>query len=176
MRIEGGERLERLALDLRAVGRGDLRKELNKELRGVANPIRDDLRSAIQSVNVKGVRGGGSKQRLAFESASGPKRAKARGLRASIARSVETKVTLSGRRTGVRIRVNPMKLPPDQRALPRLIDRGEWRHPVFGNREVWAAQKGSPWFYVTIRPHADLARKKVEAVMGEIRRRLEESI
>jgi hypothetical protein len=38
-----------------------------------------------------------------------------------------------------------------------------WRHPVFGNREVWVAQKARPYLYPALKDKADL----VEAAIAE---------
>lgn len=76
------------------------------------------------------------------------RRMQARGVREAIAAGVRLSNRKSGRFAGVTIRSSGSKLPPDQKTLPRAFNRGKWRHPVFGNRNVWVDQIVTPvkWF------------------------------
>jgi len=40
----------------------------------------------------------------------------------------------------VRVMVNRAALPEGKGRLPVLMNRGAWRHPVFGDRENWQPQ------------------------------------
>lgn len=72
-------------------------------------------------------------------------KAKHTGLRGRIAAGVG--ITVQSR--GVRITTS---MPAGQEELPRGEDNGlrGWRHPVFGNRDVWVSQHGGSWFKNTI--------------------------
>lgn len=76
------------------------------------------------------------------------RRMQARGVRDAIAAGVRLSNRKSGRFAGVTIRSSGSKLPPDQKTLPRAMNRGKWRHPVFGNRNNWVEQVVTPvkWF------------------------------
>ena len=91
------------------------------------------------------------------------RRASKTSLRAAVAKGIQIDQRTSGRRAGVTVRTRTSLLPADQKALPRLLNRGSWRHPVFGNREVWVEQQ-SPvkgWWNDTMATH----RPKVEAAV-----------
>jgi len=84
------------------------------------------------------------------------------GLRARIAAGVG--VTTQSK--GVRITTS---MPPGQEELPRGEDNGlrGWRHPVFGNRDVWVQQRGGSWFKNTIADDRPRFEKSLGAVLDE---------
>lgn len=154
--------LVRASRALKAAGRGDLRKLMNKEIRAQTKPVVADLRRAVQSIDsrVKSDGAGAQARRLHRKG-----RGRAHGLRASIARAIQVKIRISGFRTGVSIRVDGTKLPASQRTLPKKLDspRG-WRHPVFGG-PAWVQQYGKPWWRPTIEPSIPRVRNGIhEAV------------
>jgi hypothetical protein len=59
-----------------------------------------------------------------------------------------TRVTVSfGKRSaGTRIVTSASKLPPEHQGLLNVYNKTTFRHPVFGNENVWADQKGRPYF------------------------------
>lgn len=165
-----------LAKDLRKAGKTDLRKKLRKQIADAGRPVLDDVKAAVREVPVTS-RGGGSAQRLKYNvGRATTARAKASagrrvaGLRATIARATKLQVTARG----VRFVVQSSQLPEDQRTLPRHLDseRG-WRHPVFGDRDVWVTQKGRPYFAVTIKKQAPAFRRAIVTAMEQIRQELE---
>jgi hypothetical protein len=135
-------------------------KELRKEMTGAITKIAKDGILPDVKASVKGgrsgARGGGYKARGQFamekSTAKNRERAAAKaaagaGLRDTIARGVEVSNRASGPRAGVRIIHRTSALPPDQKSLPRHMNRGRWRHPVFGDREAWVTQTFTPgWF------------------------------
>jgi hypothetical protein len=90
------------------------------------------------------------------------------GLRESIARAVSGGISTSSARTGVSVtwKAAAAKMPNKQRNLPKGFNSAKgWRHPVFGNREVWVAQKGAPFFDAVINKHREeLGQKIVEGM------------
>lgn len=180
--VVGTEELTSLARRLRETGQRDLQRELNKQIRKATGPIVSDLRSAVKAIPIKGSRGRGSRSRANYDlermsklnEKNALKAANRAGLRETIARAIRSDLKLSGNSPGVKISVKTAMLPPDQRSLPRLLDSPNgWRHPIFGNRNNWADQKGQPWWMVTIRPHAENAR---EAILNSARQIVERAV
>lgn len=100
------------------------------------------------------------------------------GLRDSIAGAVSGSISTGNKTTGVSVtwRVRASKMPNSQRRLPRDFNREKgWRHPVFGNRENWVAQRGTPFFDPVIKRHqsdledraVDGLQKAAEAILHE---------
>lgn len=81
------------------------------------------------------------------------------GLRGRIAAGVGMKTTVKG----VRITTS---MPHGQEELPRGEDNGMrgWRHPVYGNRDVWVQQRGASWFKSTISDD----RPRFERALGDV--------
>lgn len=86
------------------------------------------------------------------------------GLRETIARSINVDNRTRGRSAGVRVQTRNSNLPPDQRALPRLMNRGRWRHPVFGNRDNWVQQESGNrgWWKDTMFQHRPRVKAAVQ--------------
>lgn len=150
-RVTGADQLGALARRIRAegdAGKG-LRRELLRELRAAAVPARDAAREAI----------------LAWET----KPPDDRGLRREIARNIRVRVRLSGKRIGVRVSVGKV----DGTNLPRRINKGVWRHPVFGNPDVWVTQAGDRgWFDRTERQQTPAVRRRLSRAMQRVSRRI----
>lgn len=161
VQVKGAEDFARVSRDLRKAGRGDLRKQMNKQIRAEARPTVAALKSAVLSVETE------------VPGAKRPARgARSTNLRVRIARAIQVKLTTSGWRSGVRIRVDGTKL-GEQRALPKALDspRG-WKHPVFGDRNVWVAQRGEPWWGVTIEPRVPGMRRRMQDVIERVARQI----
>ena len=92
----------------------------------------------------------------------------ASSLRATVAKGVQINNRSSGPRAGVRVIQRSSLMPADQRSLPRMMNAGKWRHPVFGNRNVWVEQTFTPgWFSKPIQKHRPEIREAIEAEMAE---------
>jgi hypothetical protein len=163
-----------------------VRKHMNKEIRELTKPIIADMKSEIMGWESAAVGGGGRAGRARTHAErsknfkSGQKTAQNRlgkggfGLRSTIASSIQTKITLSGSRSGVRIRVDPAKLGGAARKLPANIDKGSWRHPVYGNRSTWVQQTGSKgWFSDTGIKHYPKIRHGIAKAMQSAIRELD---
>lgn len=165
-----------LAKKLRGAARKDLRAKLRKQITQAGRPVVDEVRAAVRNLPVTS-RGGGAKQRRAFNvERATTSRAKASagrrgsGLRDVIAKATKLQITAKG----VRFVVASAQLPPDQRSLPRHLDSEKgWRHPVFGDRNVWVHQQGRPYFGATIKKRAPVFRKAILAAIDETNRELE---
>lgn len=90
------------------------------------------------------------------------------GLRETIARAVAGSISTGSARTGVSVtwKVAAAKMPNKQRRLPKAFNSAKgWRHPVFGDRENWVTQHGTPYFDSTIKRHREeLGGKIVEGM------------
>ena len=166
--------LNRYQRNLVREAKGGARKKFNTAIREATAPVKAELQAAILADPIRGdgnhtgkSYGGGTKQRRQYRA-----RARVHGLRATIAQAVQVKITYSGPRSGVRFRVMSERLPPDQQTLPRRIDKGRWRHPVFadGPRESWgwAGMVSRPWWYVTIDPRKKELLRALENAIGKV--------
>ncbi|MGH8575346.1 MAG: hypothetical protein ACREXJ_00170 [Gammaproteobacteria bacterium] len=175
--VDGAQKYRELSKRLKAAGpegKG-LRRELNKAIRQAGRPAVADAKAAVLALSVQGTRGSGRRQRADFASARAATEAgklaiyRRSGLRGAVAGATRVRTTS----VGVKIVVDGKKLPPDQRTLPRHLDRAKgWRHPVFGNRDVWVGQRGGPWFFATLRRHAPAFRRAIVTAMNDIERRI----
>jgi len=182
--IKGTRDFRVVAARLRAAGDGRLRREMARRMRTAAQPAVTAAQREVLGLSNQASRGGGGQARAAHTLSRARRvteRTKARayagrGLRATVARATRVQVALGGRSAGVRIRTQTRHLPPDQRRLPRHLDRGQWRHPVFGNRDAWVTQTASPpgWFTTTMRRHGPRIRARageaVDAIAQQIAR------
>jgi len=62
--------------------------------------------------------------------------------------AVQVKPSFSAKGTGVSIVVNPGRA-PEGAPLENKGRSGTFRHPVYGNRDVWVSQPARPFFYST---------------------------
>ncbi len=69
------------------------------------------------------------------------------GLRESVARGMRITATDRKGEMSVTVRTSASRMPADQRSLPRLINYGRWRHPVFPKRGT--DRKQWSWVYQT---------------------------
>jgi hypothetical protein len=162
--VDAGD-LRRLMRDLREVEDGkELSKELRTGLRGVLNPLRDQVKAAYRSA--PGYQGKRSRSR-----------AKQPDLRVLLVKATKTEVRTTGRLAGARLRVDGRKMPSGLRSLPSMWEgppQGKrWRHPVFGDRGVWVAQDGRSTFYRIADGHEDDARRAITQVVDGVRAKLE---
>lgn len=136
--VTGLDGLLAMSKGLKNAGERGLRNELNKRIRQAAKPLSQQTKQAAASQLPQ--RGG-----LARQVASTPQRIK----------------VATGKNPGVYIIVS-------KRAGARATNRGEIRHPVFGNRDRWVTQKVTGgWFDKTIEAHVVEIRSAVQdAVQG----------
>lgn len=148
--------------DLKAVAKAlkqhedgkEIRKNLGRELRAVARPLVPKVRQAW----------------LSAPSTQGPGRG-APDLRQLLAKATGVQVRFTGREAGVRIRTDGRKMPSGMRALPGYVEgirRRPWRHPVFGNRDVWVQQPAWPRFFEAVRPDEAAAREACEQAVARV--------
>ena len=114
-----------------------MRRQMMKAMRGVAEKIKAEQQDTVVSLPAHG--------------------GKSTGLRQAAALSLAITVRGTGKRTGVEIRSRKAVMPDGKGKLPRYMDRGSWRHPVYGGK-TWVTQSTPPgWFLGTgakMRPEA----------------------
>lgn len=152
--IEGAERFKRLSRDLKAAGRGDLKKRLRREIRDAGKPVVRDVARAALASGFTSTRGGTARPDTSTN------------LRSRVAKATQLSVT----QRGIRIKVNERKLGPYGASMPRYLDGTlrnyrRLRHPVFGNRDVWVAQSGTGFFFETINRHSADFRRAIFGAM-----------
>lgn len=150
--LRGGKDLRRISKELRRVGDGkEIKKRFSKELRVVAKPLVPVVRRSIRDIP----------STRAYSAA---------GLRGRLSRATKLEVKTSGRSAGVAIRVSGRKMPEGQGRLPAYVEgtRKRWRHPVFGNREVYAQQPAQPYFFKAVRVAGPRSRAAISKVIDGI--------
>jgi len=158
---DGEKDFRALAANLRRAGNGQLQLALRRNLRAAAQPVLGELRTAVQAVTVSSSRGGTAHPDYS------------RQLRSRIAKALRISVAYRGVRFNVQGQA--MGDPKYGAVLAKYMDSTlpgyqKWRHPVFGNTEVWEEQRGQPWFFVTIMENAATFEAAcVEAVNEVIR-------
>lgn len=138
MRVSNTGDLRRLARRLRAAGDGGLQRDLTGEIRRTGRPVLGQVKSSVRGLDVGSERGGVAPPDTSTN------------LRSRLARATD----LRPQGTGVRYEVHGQQVGPYGHRLAKLSDTElapRWRHPVFGNRQVWRTNRGRPWFFVTIR-------------------------
>lgn len=142
--------MRRIARELRRMDDKELKKRFRRELRKAAAPLVPKVRASIRSIP--------SKQAYSPD-----------GLRGTLARATRLEVKTTGREAGVAIRVDGRKMPAHMKSLPSMVEgKKRWRHPVFGNREVWVDQAKQPYFYNVVRVAGPASRRAVNKVLDGI--------
>jgi hypothetical protein len=139
--IRGAEQFLKLSKALKHAGRTELRKELTNGMRRAAKPL---IEASRKEALARLPRRGGFAEQVARE----PQR---------------VAVRTGARTAGVRIVVGK------SRGGARAANRGEIRHPVFGNRDVWVTQsvpKG--WFDDAMKDGAPTIRRELEKAMNDV--------
>lgn len=153
--LRGGEDLRKISRELRAAGNGrTVRKQLSKELRAAALPMVPAVRASIRAIPATG--------------------GQSSGLRTRLARATRLRVNTVGRNAGVAVLVDGKKMPAGEKALPAYLEgtKRPWRHPVFGDTDVWVTQKSHPYFYRIVAPMGWRSRSAVNRVLDNITRKI----
>ncbi|MFE9098488.1 hypothetical protein [Streptomyces sp. NPDC007264] len=164
VRILGTGSLLELSRRLRAAGGENIRQSMHRRIRRAAEPLRDDLQSAIRGLNI---RSQGRSTRPGGPSPNG------RPLRETIAAAIRISVR-TGASPGATVWIDKGRMPPDLKNVPTQLNQGRLRHPVFGNKRRWVNQYASPpWWDSTVRRHQPRMEREVARILDDVRRRLE---
>ncbi|KOG73555.1 hypothetical protein ADK77_08490 [Streptomyces antibioticus] len=154
--VETIEGLDALVRAIRAEEDGKaLRKELARNMREALKPAAAEAKSQIMSMSSAGL-------------------PTAPALRSSIARKIRPEVKLGGRWSGARVKAFKTKNVRGFPNAPKRTNRaGGWRHPVWGNREVWIQQHGKvDWFDRSFQGREGVYKAAAEAAMENMARRI----
>lgn len=156
MGMTGADDLKALAKKIRKVSEPkQIRKDLTKGLKAGAKPAAEKVKAAA----------------LALPDTPGNK---STGLRRKMARVTNVQVRTGGNQAGVAVRLSRARM-GDQAALPTVTNKGQWRHPVHGNRKVWVTQTSRRgWFDEANRRAAPMVRKSLKKTIDDIEKRLAE--
>lgn len=146
LRIEADE-FTSLMRDAKAFDR-DLGLRLRRHIRDAAKPIVLDVRRKV------------------LEDPPGDRPGSA-GTRAAIARGVGLRIATGSKGGAVTVAASARALPANRRAMLRAYNSRQWRHPTFGNRDVWQTQHGNPFFGAAVLAHREQLRAAVEAALNE---------
>lgn len=146
--VTGADQLRKVSAQLKTVADGSaMRRDLTKGLRTGVKPSVVSVKAAARSLPAKGP--------------------KSTGLRRRMARATSAQVRTTGTTPAVRVRIS-RKVMGDQAALPRVLNRAAFRHPVFGH-DRWVTQRGARgWFEAAIRPTEPAVREEMKAVLDRI--------
>ena len=95
-------------------------------------------------------------------------------LRLRLVKCVRVASWVGGPETGVMVFMDVSRMPQGERALP-LYEEGSkapWRHPVWGNRDIWVSQRANPYFHPVIAAHRGTERVALDRAEQEVARRL----
>jgi hypothetical protein len=148
-----GPELRELALRLKRSGDPvRMRKQLLKGLKDGVKPAVSQARSAALTLPSSGKY--------------------STGFRRKLARSITTQVRTSGKDAGVRVRVSKARM-GRQASLVTATNKGRWRHPVFGDRNVWVTQHSrAGWFDQANRYSGPPVRRALKKVLDDMEKEL----
>jgi hypothetical protein len=149
-----GQDLAEVSRKLRKAGNKGAARQFRTELRAAAAPFVPAVRASIAAIPVKGTSG-------------------STGLRQRLSKAVTLRVRTSGKNAQVSILMSTAKMPSGQRSLPAMMEGTKrWRHPVFGNEDVWVSQESHPYFFKVVRAGGPAAKAAVNKVVGNITREI----
>ncbi|MFI1030728.1 hypothetical protein [Streptomyces sp. NPDC020951] len=154
--VETHQGLAALTRAIRAEEDGkQLRKELARDMREALKPGAAEAKSSIMSMSSAGLR-------------------TAPALRSAVAKKIRPEIKLGGRWSGARVKAFKTRNVRNFPNAPKRLNRaGGWRHPVFGNREVWAQQHGKvDWFDRSFEGRGGVYKEAVEAAMENMAQRI----
>ena len=90
--------------------------------------------------------------------------------RAALIAATRTSVSFAKRAAGTKITTGSSRLAPENKGFLNVYNKKTFRHPVYGNREVFVPQQGRPYFGASI-------YKVIDKVMvNEIRAALDDAV
>ncbi len=146
-----GKDLAQISRELREMNDKELAKRFRKELRVAAAPLVPAVRASIRAIP--------STRPYAAD-----------GLRGQMSRATSLQVKTVGKQASVIIRVDGRKMPPRSKAVQAYMEgiKPRWRHPVYGNYEVWVQQPPNPYFYKVMAAAGPRARVAVYRVLNQV--------
>jgi len=126
-------------------------KRFRKDLRAAGRPLVPMVRASIRKIP-----------------SSRPYRAD--GLRGQLSKATTLEVKTRGKQASAIVRVDGRKMKSRSKSVQAYMEgtKPRWRHPVFGNREVWVQQPPHPYFYKVMNRAGPIARASVNRVMNQV--------
>jgi len=147
-----GRDLTTLAKRLKTLGDGrTVPAQFRKTLRTAATPAQRAAKAAARALPANGAR-------------------TSTGLRDTIARATTVQVKLGGD-PRVAVRISKRAMGP-RASLPRLMNRGAWKHPVYGHRPLVAQISRPGWYDQVMRAAGPGVKRDLERTMDTFERRL----
>jgi hypothetical protein len=150
--IRGGAQLERIIKALKEVGDGGLARELKSGLRKAARPMVPKVRKAIGQIpsNHDGT------------------------LRREMKAATRVQFRAAGTQAGITLRVDGRKMPSGKKSLPAYMEgsKPRWRHPVYGNPNVWRQQPSRRFFAPVVAEFGAEIQHDMNAIAESIAKRL----
>jgi hypothetical protein len=142
VKIKGLEEVRAASLRIKENGNSrKVRKELTDGLKEALAPAVDSVKQAALALPAK------SHKHL---------------LRQRIADSTSAQIASSYKDPKVKVRVSRAKM-KDKAPVPQLMDKGPFRHPVFGREKHWARQEGHKgWFEQAIQKDVPEIRERIK--------------
>lgn len=133
---------------------GQLKRQLERDLRAAVKPAAEESKASLLSMHSAGLTVGES-------------------LRKDVVGRLKTQARTQGAGAGVRVKVGWGGPRGFYTAARRLNRPAGWRHPVFGDREVWVHQTGKPeWFETPLRAHREQYRAAIRKAMEDMAERI----
>lgn len=148
VKVTGADDFLRLSKALKAAGRGELRKELNRGIKTAAKPLGEKAQDALEAAVPASLarRAGKTKHTVAVKTGRDP--------------GVTIGVPYGKRGTGIGA------------SNAQLLNRaGQIRHPLYGNRDAWFSTnvpEAQGWFDEAMRRNAPDVQAEVEKAMQAI--------
>jgi hypothetical protein len=164
-KAEGTQKYRDASRRLRQAGRGDLQRRLTRAVKSEGQPALAAVRAAWLGVHVTPLppndRGGMGRPDIQT------------GLRRRVAAATQ----IQARQNGISIFVNDARVDSSYPSLVYYLNgfprRRPWRHPVFGNKNVWVAQRGQEVFFPTLIKFAPAWRRACLDAMDQTIRQIE---
>lgn len=152
----------------RALGQMDpaIKKALRKRIRDLAKPITADVKAAALEIPVK----------------KSSNRSGSMGLRKSLSMAAKYEIRATKKGAVVHFRIGTktfMSAANMPRTIPYYVEgrrKRPWRHPVFGNPDVWVEQDPHPFLGATVMSHKNKfmegMQKAVDDALDELQREI----
>jgi hypothetical protein len=89
------------------------------------------------------------------------------GLASGLAAGTKVSIRTGANTAGVSIVTTGTKLPAGKQPMVRAYNKRTFRHPVFGNRNVWVTQRGRPYFGAVLDERKSSMLQAMEAALRE---------
>ena len=141
--------LQALIVEFRAMDNVTVTNMIRRNAAAAARPFAPAVRASIMNTP-----------------AHGPKHT---GLRARIARCVQTWAEIRGNVVSVGVEVNASKMPSGQMSLPLYLEgsKAPWRHPLFGH-DPWYGQDAHPYFWQAVALYGPASQRAVQRAADRI--------